>query len=175
MTAQAKAFIALVISAGMAALATGLWHSSWPDATRFLVYLLLIVLASGFKVALPGINGTMSAGVVVVLVSVVELSMAETLVLGCVGSVVQTWWHKKQFEGLHVLFNAAQIAICVALCYLIFHHSAGLLGAELPLRLAVTATVYFLSNTLPVAAVVALTEHKQLSRHLVRMLFLVIS
>ena len=161
MTTQAKSYIALVVSAGMAVLTAGLWHAGWPDVARFLVYLLLIVLASGFKVALPGINGTMSASLVVVLVSIVELSPAETLVLGCVGSVVQTWWHKKQFECLHVLFNAAQIAICVGLCYLTFHYSAGLLGTELPLRLMVTATVYFLSNTLPVAAVVALTEEKQ--------------
>ena len=161
MTAQAKAFIALVVVAGMAALASGLWNSGWPHPARFLFYLVLIILASGLKVALPGINGTMSAGVVVVLVSVVELSMAETLVLGCVASMVQTWWHKKRFLPLHALFNAAQMAICVVLCYVVFRYSAALLGGELPLRLMVTSTAYFLSNTLPVAAVVALTEHKQ--------------
>ncbi len=161
MTAQAKAFIALVVVAGMAALASGLWNSNWPHPARFLFYLVLIVLASGLKVALPGINGTMSAGVVVVLVSVVELSMAETLVLGCVASMVQTWWHKKRFQPLHTLFNAAQMATCVVLCYVVFRYSAALLGGELPLRLMVASTIYFLSNTLPVAAVVALTEHKQ--------------
>src|SRR5271157_4529623 len=124
MTARAKSFIAVVVFVGMAVLTAGLWHSRWPDAAKFLVYLLLIVLASGFKVALPGINGTMSASLVVVLVSIVEMSPAETLVLGCVGSVVQTRWGKKQFECLQVLFNAAQIAICIGSCYLIFHHSA---------------------------------------------------
>jgi len=162
MTAQAKAFIAVVVSGGMAVLMAGLWHSSWTDPARFFVYLILIILASGFTVALPGIDGTMSASLVVVLVSIVELSPAETLMLGCVGSVVQTCWQKKRFQSLFVLFNSSEIAICVGLCYIIFHRSAGLLGTELPLRLLVTAAVYFLSNTLPIAAVVALTEQKQL-------------
>jgi diguanylate cyclase (GGDEF)-like protein/putative nucleotidyltransferase with HDIG domain len=161
MSAHAKAFAAAVISIGMAIIMAGLFHSSWPDPERFSVYLLLIVLSSCFKVALPGINGNMSASLVVVLVSIVELSPAETLVLGCIGSVVQTCWQKKQFQSLHVLFNASDIAICVGLCYTIFHRSQGLPGLELPLWLLLTAAVYFLANTLPVAGIIALTEHKQ--------------
>jgi len=100
----------------------------------------------------------------VVLISVVELSPAETLLLGCVAAVVQTWWHKKQVAAVHVFFNAAQIAISIQLCYLVFHHSAGLLGQQVPLRLMATAITYFLANTIPVAAVVSLTEHRSFPR-----------
>jgi len=60
MTAQARAFIAFVILSGIAALASGFLHSSWPDWPRFVCYGLAVIFASGFKVSLPGINGTMS-------------------------------------------------------------------------------------------------------------------
>ena len=54
MTSQAKAFIALLSLTGIAALTAGLLHPSWPDWAQFACYLLAVVLASGFKVALPG-------------------------------------------------------------------------------------------------------------------------
>ncbi len=161
MTAQAKAFIVLVVSSGLAVLVAEFLHSSWPDWTRFACYLLAVIFASGFKVALPRISGTMSVNLVVILISIAELSPAETLVLGCVAAVVQTFWHNKRVAPSRVLFNAAQIAISIELCYMVFHHSAGLLAQ--PLQLMATAITYFLANTIPVAAVVSLTEHRSFS------------
>src|SRR5271167_2813167 len=164
MTSQAKAFVVMVISTGTLVVAAGMVNSLWPDPARFVCYVLAVIFASVFKVALPGINGTMSVNLVVVLISVVELSPAETLVLGCVAALVQTWWHKKRFEPVHVAFNAAQIAIAIELCYLVFYRSASLLGQQVPLRLMATAITYFLANTIPVAAVVSLTEHRSFPR-----------
>src|SRR5271165_5284592 len=160
MTRRAKAFIAVVISCGIAAFAAGFLQASWPAPSRFLCYLLVACLASGFKVGLPGINGTMSVNLVVILISVVELSPSETLIVGCVAALVQTWWHKHQIVPVHFAFNAAQIAIAIQLCYFVFDYSAAWLGRQVPLRLMITAIVYFLGNTLPVAAIVGLTEHR---------------
>ncbi len=160
MTPNAKAFIALVLATGAAVLANGLMHSSWPDLGRFLCYCLAVILASGFKVVLPGISGTMSVNLMVILISVIELSPAEALVLGCVATVVQTMWHKNRIQAIHVAFNAAQIAISIELSYFVFHHSAPWLGEQVPLRLMATAITYFLANTVPVAVVVSLTEHR---------------
>jgi len=163
MSPNAKAFIALVLGTGAAVLANGLVHSSWPDMGRFLCYLLAVTVASGFKIVLPGISGTMSVNLMVILISVIELSPGETLVLGCVASVVQTLWHNKHIQAIHVAFNAAQIAISIELSYFVFHHSAPLLGEQVPLRLMATAITYFLANTVPVAVVVSLTEHHAFS------------
>src|SRR5271165_6324626 len=160
MTRRAKAFIAVVISCGIAAFAAGFLQASWPAPSRFLCYLLVACLASGFKVGLPGINGTMSVNLVVILISVVELSPSETLIVGCVAALVQTWWHKHQIVPVHFAFNAAQIAIAIQLCYFVFDYSAAWLGRQVPLQLMITAIVYFLGNTLPVAAIVGLTEHR---------------
>src|SRR5664279_3665573 len=163
MSPNAKAFIALVLGTGAAVLANGLVHSSWPDMGRFLCYLLAVTVASGFKIVLPGISGTMSVNLMVILISVIELSPGETLVLGCVASVVQTLWHNKHIQAIHVAFNAAQIAISIELSYFVFHHSAPLLGEQVPLRLMATAITYFLANTVPVAVVISLTEHHAFS------------
>ncbi len=160
MSPNAKAFITLVLATGTAVLANGLLHSSWPDLGRFLCYLLAVVLASGFKVVLPGINGTMSVNLMIILISVIELSPAESLAVGCAAAVVQSLWHKHHIEAVHVAFNAAQIAISIELGYWVFHQSVALLGGQLPLRLMATAITYFLANTIPVAIVVSLTERR---------------
>lgn len=99
----------------------------------------------------------MSVNLAVILISVVELSPSETLLVGCVAALVQTWWHKKRINPVHFAFNTAQIAIAIELCYLVFDRSTAWLGEQVPLRLMVTAIVYFLGNTLPVAAIVGLT------------------
>src|SRR5690242_3911863 len=60
MSTKAKLYIVLTALAGMTALVTGLdpWKSD--DLVRFVCYLLISTLASGLKVNLPGITGTMS-------------------------------------------------------------------------------------------------------------------
>src|SRR5271165_2165018 len=164
MTWQAKAYLAAVISGGIAVLAAELVLSSWIAPVRFLCYLIAAVIASGWKVSLPGINGTMSVNLIVILISLVELSPAETLVLGCASAMFQSFWHQHRIEPVHVAFNLAQIAISIELSDRVFHQSAQLLGPTLPLRLMATAITYFVANTILVSSAVALTEHRSLLR-----------
>jgi len=57
------------------------------------------------------------------------------------------------------------MAISVATCYYVYHvRIAGLPGDSSPLRLGVTACMFFLMNTIPVAAAIGMTEHKPLTR-----------
>ena len=160
MTWRAKAFIATVTAAGMALLALAVLQASWPTLARFFCYLVVVGFASRLKVALPGINGTMSVNLVVLLLCVAELSLPEALLVGCMAALVQTHWQRKQVSVVQVFFNAADIAIAIALCYRFFHSAAAWLTPHLALRLMITGVIYFLANTLPIAAVVALTEHR---------------
>ena len=57
------------------------WQSQ--DLMRFACYLAVALLASGLKVQLPGIDGTMSVNFFFILLGVLELSLPETLVIGC--------------------------------------------------------------------------------------------
>jgi diguanylate cyclase (GGDEF)-like protein/putative nucleotidyltransferase with HDIG domain len=160
MTGRAKVFIATVIASGLALLALEMRHASWPTLGRFFCYLLVVGFASRLKVSLPGINGTMSVNLVVLLLCVAELSLPEALLVGCVAALAQTAWQKQQVNAVQMLFNAADITIAIELCYRFFHSSATWLTPHLALRLMITGIIYFLANTLPIAAVVALTEER---------------
>jgi len=159
MTASAKALIAAVLCCGAAVLAAEFLHASWPSPAKFLCYVLVTAFASRMRVVLPGIYGTMSVNLVVILVSLLELSLPETLVMGCVAAVFQTW-RQKHMNLVHLAFNTADIAISVELSSRFFHSSAAWMGPHLAPRLMITAVVYFVANTLPVAGIVALSEKR---------------
>jgi len=164
MTWQAKAFVAAVIAVGFAVLAAQLVLSPWIAPLRFFCYLLAALAASGLKVALPGINGSMSVNLIVILISLVELSPGEALTLGCASAVFQTLWHQRRTEPVHVAFNLAQIAIAIQVAHLVFRYSSLLQGLTMPLRIMATAITYFLANTILVAFVVAMTEHRSFGK-----------
>jgi len=144
-------------------LATSLlyWHSN--DPLKFACYLLIAALASTMKVRLPGIEGSMSVHFLFVLLGILELSLAETLVIGCAAALVQTFWKPVHPpEPSKVVFNLGMTSSAIGLTYFAYFSSAGLLKNSMPLLLVVAACVYFLSNTVPVAVVIALTEEKSL-------------
>lgn len=160
MTWRAKLFIGVVISAGVAVLTAELMRCPWVAHTNFIVYLFAAILASGLKVELPDIHGTLSVNLIVNLVAVAELSPSEALAVGCTSAICQSLWRKHHIEVVHVVYNVTQIALTIDLAQMVFHYSARILGPNLPLRLLATASGYFLANTLLVAGVIALTEHR---------------
>src|SRR6058998_3638611 len=106
MPARARVYITLVIGLGGVTLLNGLLHWECPNPLRFLVYFLVALLGSGFKVSLPGIFGTISANFLFVLAGIVYLSLPETLLLGCASVLVQCYWRAKlRPKPVHVLFN----------------------------------------------------------------------
>jgi len=164
MTWRAKAFIGVVIAAGVTVLTVELMRGPWVAHTKFMVYLLAAILASGLKVELPDIHGTLSVNLIVNLVAVAELSPCEALAVGCTSAICQSLWRKHHIELVHVVYNVAQIALSIDLAQMVFHYSAWILGPNLPFRLLATASGYFLANTLLVAGVIALTEHRAFRR-----------
>jgi len=164
MPIRARIFIAVTAAAGAAVLATALLHWTSDDLLRFGCYLLVAVLAATLKVRLPGIEGTMSVHFLFVLVGVLELSLPETLVIGCTAALVQTMWKPRHSpEPAKVVFNVLSMsANAICLTYFAYHLSIGFLRNSLPLMLVTSACAYFLSNTVPVSAVIALSEGKSL-------------
>ena len=69
------------------------WHTD--DSLRFACFLAVALGASIFKVRLPGIQATMSANFLFVLVGILDLSFPETLFMGCLGGLVQSLWQSK--------------------------------------------------------------------------------
>ena len=90
----------------MVVLCSALWHWQSADLARFACYVLVAILASGLKVQLPGIDGTMSVNFLFILLGVMELSLPETMVIGCTATLVQSVWHaRNRLDPVKVIFN----------------------------------------------------------------------
>ena len=138
------------------------WHSN--NLPKFGCYLLLAILASTMKVKLPGMDSTMSVHFLFVLLGVLELSLAETLIIGCTAALVQCLWKRKQdLDPVKVIFNILGLmtnAIC--LTYFVYHSLALHFKGSMPLVQLLAALTYFLGNTVPLAAVIALAENRSM-------------
>jgi diguanylate cyclase (GGDEF)-like protein/putative nucleotidyltransferase with HDIG domain len=136
------------------------WHSD--DPLRFTCYLTVALLASVFKVRLPGIEATMSANFLFILVGIMDLSPAETILMGTLGGLVQSLWHSKpRPKTIQLLFNFCNIAISIVAAELVYHSTrAQAFGLKWPLLLAAASTTYFAVNTISVSGVIAFSERK---------------
>ena len=158
---RARPFVCFVCAAGALCLLAGLlpWHSS--HSLLFLSYLLLTIVASLLKSVLPGSDGTVSVVFVFFLVGICNMTLSETMVLAAVATVVQCFWHaRNRLSYIHFAFNLAQLALAITASYwtyiLLFSH---VFHSKAPLPLLVSAIVFFMFNSIPVATVVALAEN----------------
>ncbi len=156
-------YIGLVILAGTASVTYSLLHWHTQDWPRYLFYCAIALVASRMKVALPGVNGTLSMNFLFVLVGISDLSLGETMVMGCMGMLVQSVLHTRQRpRPIQVLFSVASMACSIIAANVAYHAMPGSFHAvEQSLMLLVAAGVFFLINTFSVSLVIALTEGKR--------------
>jgi diguanylate cyclase (GGDEF)-like protein/putative nucleotidyltransferase with HDIG domain len=163
---RALVFIVLTATAGAAVLGSAClhWHSN--DLLKFGCYLLIAVLSSTMKVELPGLESTMSVTFLFILLGVFELSLAETLTLGCAAALVQSLWKtKNRPEAVKVIFNVFSVTCNgIWLTYITYHSLAPVLKNSMALLVLVAGSTYFLSNTVPVSAVIALCAKKSMAK-----------
>jgi diguanylate cyclase (GGDEF)-like protein/putative nucleotidyltransferase with HDIG domain len=166
MSLIAKIYVAAIITIGAAFAISEVAHWESHDLVRFACYLALAIVASRLKVSLPGISGALSVLFIFILFAIVELSLPEALFIGCAAILTQCLWNYRHRPKWHqVLFNLGSIAITVVTTGAVYHSSLSIWGhLEPALRLVLTATVFFLMNTFPVAGAIALTERRSLRR-----------
>ncbi|HZI57912.1 MAG TPA: HD domain-containing phosphohydrolase [Verrucomicrobiae bacterium] len=165
MSKQARFFLYTVCLAGLATIIYGgiVWKID--DPAKFGAYLLTAMLASQLKVELPEITGTISVNFLFILIGIAELGFSETLILGCSAILVQCLVTRRRPRVEQVLFNVSSAAVAIAVAYFVYHgplHTR--LHPNSAFLLMLSAAVYFLLNTLPVATIIALTENKQLQK-----------
>src|SRR5580698_4443594 len=168
---SAKAFIGLVTVLGTAVLLYGAIHQSSKNIAEFICYLGIAVLASRLKVNLPGITGTMSVNFLFILLGILQLSVSETLILGCASILVQCLYPDRP-SAIQVTFNICASAVSTALAYGAYDISLsrGVVTSR-ALALGLAASIYFVANTGAIAAVVSFTEGKSLRKILVECYF----
>ena len=161
-----RAFVAAVIGIGFVVFLAGTvpWHTQ--DAPRSYVLLALAVATSALKLQAPQVVGTMTANFVFVLLGILELSLSETLLLGCASTAAQLLIHRRAAKlPVTPFFHLANAAIAVSLSYRTYQVASvdTAAGDRGPVALLLAATVLYAMNTFPVTAVVALLQKQNLA------------
>jgi diguanylate cyclase (GGDEF)-like protein/putative nucleotidyltransferase with HDIG domain len=151
---------------GLLTVIYGAWTWKVDDATKFVAYLVTAILASRLKVGLPEVTGTMSVNFLFILISIAELNFSETMALGCSAILAQCFINGRRWpKPEQVLFNVSSSAVAIAVAYFTYHGSLrSFFHQNSSLLLVVSACVYFLLNTLPVATIISLTENKSVRK-----------
>jgi putative nucleotidyltransferase with HDIG domain len=160
---KGRLYIAAVALAGWTTLALSITHWHTTNWINFGIYLGVSIFASGFKLRLPGVTGTVSAAFFPVLIGIVCLSVPEALTAACAGVLMQCIWHSRKRQFVKIVFNVASVALAVAAAAAVFHSQwLHQLQFEYAVRLAILGVTYFVANTLPVCAVIGITEEKSI-------------
>jgi hypothetical protein len=160
-TRLANTFIALMVAAAVATIACAAEQAQAWHLYQGLILLLLAGVTSRMKVTLPGLTGNMSVNLPFLLLAVAELNPLEALIVACVSTIVQTLpSNGQEFKPVRMLFNVSMMAVACGLAGFVSHHAgetANWVSGSASL-IALSASVFFLGQTVPVAAIITLTE-----------------
>jgi diguanylate cyclase (GGDEF)-like protein/putative nucleotidyltransferase with HDIG domain len=164
MSAVPRVFIAIVVACGLAVLTyAAVLHGKSQNPVKFFCYLVIAIAASRLKVNLPGITGTMSVNFLFVLAGVLELSLAETMALGCAAVLVQCISVEKPVP-VQVAFNVCSTSLAIASTFFLYRYSLIHTSANPSTMLFLSACIYFITNTFPIAIIISLTERRSLRK-----------
>src|ERR1017187_1436764 len=96
MRLAAKIYIATVLLLGAASIAVASWHVASP--AKFLCIFGAALIASGLKVRLPEIFGTLSVNYFFILLGITDLTSGEALAIGC-GSALRSEEHTSELQS----------------------------------------------------------------------------
>ena len=154
MAFRIKALVCLAVVGGIANVWSILDHPAhqW---VRFFVYLTAILVSSGMKVGLPKSEGTMSLNFPFILLGILQLSPIQAVSLAVCSVIAQSRFRViKPFTLLQILFNSANLSTATIFAWQGFERLLKL-HCEVAPALAAAATIYFFSNTIPLALVLA--------------------
>ncbi len=158
-------FYAITVAVTGLALSTTFIAAGWafPETPRFLILLALTSIAAILKVKLPTIEGSMSVLFVFLLIGVATMSLAQTLVLGSIATLLQCIWKpKRRIQPLQVLFNVAAINLSTMAAFYVPSLLAQ--GMDNPVSLVLSACAFFGVNAGLVSLVISLAEKEPLER-----------
>lgn len=154
-------FVCACSLVGATVSALALLESHPTNLWKFGCYLAIAIISATLKVRLPGMESTMSVHFLFVLLGVLELSVGETLVIGCAATLVQCLWKAKHRpEPIKVVFNVLGMsAPAIFFTQTVYHWFSVLFHSRTPLLLLIAACSYFVANTAPISVVIAMSQH----------------
>src|SRR5579859_5007809 len=162
----ARVFIAELCIAAAGCLVFAFSHWQCQDPVKFVCYVIAALLASSLKVTIPGIEGTLSVNFLFTLISIFEVSLPETLVIGLASTLAQFYWRPtRKVKLVQLVFNLSQVTVSGAVAYGAYKFVAiHILHAPGPLALLVAAITHFFCNTAATSTIIGLTENKPVAK-----------
>jgi len=165
MERQAKYFFYTVITLGALSFAAGMYPFVSENPLRYAVFLTAAVLASGIRLSMPAVRGTLSINFIFTLIGIIALSRSETMLLAVLVTLIQCLWRpERELTRLQLAFNLGNIATAVMASYSVYMSwRFPDLSIDMPLRLLLATSVYFVLNSFPAAAAISFTEHETMA------------
>ena len=173
MPGSARVFLAVVLTAAAGVMAMGLASPGSIDPARLAAMLVLSAILSALKVRLPGLEGSVSLGFVMLLSAVLELSLFEVSMVAAAGSLVQCLWSPAHRPKLvQVAFSVASFVVAGAIAFGVVRYALPTLaplvvtpafGESLMAQLGAAAVVVYVANTLFVSTMLCLVEREPLT------------
>src|SRR3954463_13219305 len=91
-----RSYLAAVCLTGMVLAASQFFDWESHDILRFGCYLIIAVVCSGMTIKLPGVMGTMSVNFLFILMGILDMTLAETMMIGCIGALAQWIWKARR-------------------------------------------------------------------------------
>lgn len=161
---SAKAFIAAIALCASAMVVDGVYRASSWHIWEFLGLVVLATLTARLKVKLPGVNSNMSVSMPFLFIAMTQLSLPEMLFTAAMSVFTQSVPkapHK--FNPVHALFNVATGVLATGLGWEAFHRGASM-HANSTASLLAGCLAYLFASTLPVAAIISLTDNHNVFR-----------
>ncbi len=162
----ARVYIALMVIAALACFIPAMLFWEPTNLAKFACYLIAALLASVLKVSLPDIEGTMSMNFLLTILCILDLGLAQTLMIGVLKTLAQFYWKPtRQLKHIQLIFNLSQVTVCCAAAYgaykLVLNH---VFHGSLPLALLAAAITHFVFNTIAMSIIIGLTEEKPIRK-----------
>ena len=162
---KAAIYMRIALGVGALLLARALVAFDTLDPARFAAFLALGVVASTWKIRLPGMPATISLGFVVTLFSIAEMPFSQAIVISAVTCLVQVLWKaQRRPAALQTAFSMASIAISTALAHWVVRSSMPPVhwASSITATLAISTAVLFCVNTVLISAAICLSSSKPL-------------
>jgi len=155
LSTKTKTLVGLVVFFGIGILLQVPLTWGHPAYGRFTGTFLVALFAARLRVSLPRLTGSMSVNLPFILLALSELSLAEALLITGTSTLVQCLWSENsQQKPIKIMFNVGVTLMAAQAAWFTMQATAPNSG----LGLALGALAYLLVNTIPVAAIIVLTE-----------------
>ncbi|MDX2152458.1 MAG: diguanylate cyclase [Bryobacteraceae bacterium] len=164
MSLLARLHILFVVCLGLLILLSGFvfWSSEQP--LRFLAYLIVACLASGLRVSVSTVTGTLSLNFLFILIGLLDLSATETLFLGTSSTLLQFLVSREPgATGARTLFHVCNVAVAIKGASLVYASQTLMhLDVFIPGRMVLATAALFAMSSFQLAALAAWTEGRSL-------------